>query len=160
MIKSVSVNSWLTLGANVGVIVGLFLLIAELDQNSDLVRAQIHQARSDNYESFMVDIADTEYFLPAYQKFSAAGGPQDISSLDTLDSIERERISRYYQGRLGGYDNLFFQYKQGYLDEEFYEARVVGAVVRIAPLWVELGLLERGVTPGFAAEIERIRSDN
>lgn len=40
-----NVDRWLTLGANIGVLVGLALLIVELGQNSDLVRTQIHQAR-------------------------------------------------------------------------------------------------------------------
>ena len=158
MRKSDNINRWLTLGANVGVVIGLVLLILELNQNSNLVRAQIHQARSDNYESFMVDMADTEFLLPAYEKFKAAGGPVDISALDVLDSVERERIRRYYQGRIGGYDNLYLQHKQGYLDDEFYETRIVGSVRRLYPVWLELGLLENGVTPSFVAEIERIRS--
>ena len=35
-----NVNKWLTLSANIGVVIGLILLLVELDQNSDLVRAQ------------------------------------------------------------------------------------------------------------------------
>lgn len=158
MAKTGSISSWLTLGANIGVVIGLVLLIVELNQNSDLVRAQIHQARSDSYESFMLDIADSEYLLPAYEKFKAAGGPEDVSALDVLNADERERIRRYFQGRLGGYDNLYFQYKQGYLDEEFYESRIAGSIRRQYSIWVELGLLESGSTPSFMAEIERIRS--
>ncbi len=43
--KADNVNKWLTLSANIGVVIGLVLLLIELDQNSDLLRAQIHQAR-------------------------------------------------------------------------------------------------------------------
>jgi len=50
-----NVNRWLTLGTNVGVVIGLILLLVELDQNSDLVRAQIHQARSDTQVSGLED---------------------------------------------------------------------------------------------------------
>ena len=32
--KAAKLNRWLTLGANLGVLVGIFLLIAELNQNS------------------------------------------------------------------------------------------------------------------------------
>ncbi len=42
-----NVNKWLTLSANIGVVFGLILLLVELDQNSDLLRSQIHQSRSD-----------------------------------------------------------------------------------------------------------------
>ena len=43
-----NLNKWLTLVANIGVVIGLVLLIYEIRQNSELVRAQIHQARSDS----------------------------------------------------------------------------------------------------------------
>ena len=151
-----SVNRWLTLSANVGVMIGLILLVIELNQNSSLVRAQIHQARSDNYVSNMIALADTENLLPAYEKLINAG-VLNAAALDTLDSIERARVRRYAQARLGGYDNLFYQYRLGYLDDEFYQSRVVVSIGRMTPLWEEFGLL-KGITPSFAAEIKRIKS--
>lgn len=161
MIKSDIVNRWLTLAANLGVLVGLLLLVAELNQNSELLRAQIHQARSDTYEAFVVDGADTQYFLPAWEKFRSAGGPENVAALDTLTPIELARVSRYLQGRLGGYDNLFFQYKNGYLDEEFYQTRVVQSIRDFVPIYSKLGLLRPSlITPSFLAEIERIRSSD
>ncbi|MDH3748679.1 MAG: hypothetical protein OER97_10780 [Gammaproteobacteria bacterium] len=163
--KAKKITSWVTLGANLGVLVGLILLVVELDQNSDLVRAQIHQARSDNFEAFRVSMADTEQLLPAMVKFKAAGGPRDVSAIQQLDPIERERIRRYYAARLAGYDNLHFQYKNGFLDEDFYNIRVVNPVRLLTPLWSELGLISLGsknprVTTSFAAEIERIQSSD
>lgn len=151
-----SINRWLTLSANVGVVIGLILLVVELNQNSSLVRAQIHQARSDNYVANMMQVADTEFLLPAYKKLLDAGG-LNAAALETLNSTERERVRRYAQGRLGGYDNLFYQHRLGYLDDEFYQSRVVVSIRRMTPLWEEFGLLN-GVTPGFAAEIKRIQS--
>ncbi len=156
-------NSWLTLGANIGVLIGLIILVVELDQNNDAVRAQIHQARSDNFESFMVELADTESLHPALTKFRSAGGTRDLSSLQKLDADEKARIRTYYQGRLMGYDNLHFQYKNGFVDEDFYNVRVVNTVKNLTPLWTELGLLRLGsenpyVSTSFAEEIERIVS--
>lgn len=152
-----SVNRWLTLSANVGVVIGLVLLVIELNQNSSLVRAQIHQARSDSYVSNMTTLADTDNLLPAYEKLIEAGG-FNSAALDTLNPTERARIRRYAQARLGGYDNLFYQHRLGYLDDEFYQSRVVSSIARMTPLWEEFGMLER-VTPGFAAELKRIRSE-
>ena len=74
-----SVNRWLTLSANVGVMIGLILLVIELNQNSSLVRAQIHQARSDNYVSNMIALADTENLLPAYEKLINAPTAPDAA---------------------------------------------------------------------------------
>jgi hypothetical protein len=45
-LKADAINRWLTLGANLGVLVGIFLLIAELNQNSTLMRAQIFNDRA------------------------------------------------------------------------------------------------------------------
>ena len=41
-------NRWLTLGANLGVLIGIALILVELNQNADLMRAQMTQARADN----------------------------------------------------------------------------------------------------------------
>ncbi len=160
-----NVNRWLILGANIGVLVGLALLIVELDQNSDLVRAQIHQSRSDNYESFMVGLADTEHLLPTLANFPTAGGAAHILALQELDPIERARLRLYWDGRIAGYDNLHYQYKQGFLDDDFYNIRVLGTVKFYFPLWEELGLVRLGaenprVTKSFAAEIERVLADH
>ncbi len=76
-----SVTRWLTLGANVGVLSGLILLLIELDQNSDLVRAQIHQARSDAHVLMKEDGADSEFLLPALLKFQSAGGPDNLDAM-------------------------------------------------------------------------------
>ena len=38
------VNTWLSLGANIGVVIGLMLLIIEIGQNTDMMRAQIIKA--------------------------------------------------------------------------------------------------------------------
>ena len=40
-------NQWLTLVANFGVVAGLMLLLVEINQNTEMVRAQINQSRAD-----------------------------------------------------------------------------------------------------------------
>jgi hypothetical protein len=153
-----NLNRLLTLGANFGVVIGLILLIAELNQNSELMSAQIHQARADNYVSDVMTMADSEFLLPAYKKLSDAGGITDVSALAALDETERERIRRYSQARLADYDNLFYQHRLGYLDDEYYQSRVVASLKRMTAIWEEFGLLN-GATPGLRAEIERISAD-
>ena len=39
--ESDRLTRWLTIGANVGVLIGIVLLIAELAQNRDMMRAQV-----------------------------------------------------------------------------------------------------------------------
>jgi len=151
-------NKWLSLLANIGVVIGLALLIFEIRQNSELVRAQIHQARSDAYVSARQELADSEHIIVVWQKLEAAGGPRNVSALSTLDPLETHRLYRYLQARAGDYDNLFYQHRQGYLDEEFYESRVKVSVKYFAPLWLELGVLDN-MTPSFKNEVERLTTE-
>jgi hypothetical protein len=156
-----NVNKWLTLSANIGVVFGLILLLIELDQNSDLVRAQIHQARSDAHVAMRYERADSEFLFPARQKFILAGGIEDLSAMDRLTPTEAGRVTEWIAARHQDYDNLYYQYQQGYLDEEFYKYRVEGSIREFAPWWKKLGLFESGGRrPSFDAEIKRIMSGN
>jgi hypothetical protein len=156
-----SVNKWLTLSANVGVVIGLFLLLIEIDQNSDLLRAQIHQARSDAHVRMKEDSADSEYLLPAMEKFRLAGGVKNMDAMDALTPIEAARVSLSKEAAHQDYDNLFYQYQQGYLDEEFYQYRVTPTIQELAPWWRKLDIFESsGRRPSFHAEIDRLMSVN
>jgi hypothetical protein len=53
----------------------------------------------------------------------------------------------------GDYDNLFYQYQQGNLDDEFYESGIEDSIRMLAPWWKKLDLIRR---PSFENEIERI----
>ena len=145
----------------VAIVASLGLVAFELRQNSDLVRAEIHQSRSDAHVANIMQLADTEFLLPAVDKFIAAGGFNDPSVLDQFTSDELARIKQWVRAYHQDYDNLFYQYQQGYLDEEFYRYRVETAIILFAPLWKKLGTSEGGDRrPSFDAEIQRIMSEN
>ena len=155
-----SINRWLSLGANVGVVIGLILLLVELDQNSDLVRSQIHQARSDEHVAYRMGVADSDHLLAARLKLEEAGGLNDLSSIDQVSPMEARRIKEFLTARHQDYDNLFFQYQQGYLDEEFYVYRVAQSIRLFGPWWRKLNIFESGGRrPSFQREIDRILAD-
>ena len=52
------------------------------------------------------------------------------------------------------WDNMHYQYQQGYLDHEYYEDAFKDRVVRLAPTWKALGLT--GGRRSFFAEIDRL----
>ena len=154
-----SINKWLSLSANFGVVIGLILLLIEIDQNSDLVQAQIHQARSDQHVSDRLQRANSEFLLPALEKFDAAGGFANLSALDQLTIVEAARIKELLFAMHQDYDNLFYQYQQGYLDEEFYRYRVEYPIAVLAPWWEKLDVFESvGRRPSYDAEINRIKN--
>ncbi len=156
-----SVNKWLALGANVGVVIGLILLLIELDQNSDLVKAQIHQARSDAHVWMKEESANSEFLLPAMEKFRLAGGSKNMHAMDALTPIDAARVKRSMEAAHQDYDNLFYQYQQGYLDEEYYQYRIVPTIKELAPWWRTLDIFESGGRrPSFDEEIKRLVSDS
>ncbi len=153
-----NVNKWLRLSANIGVVFGLFLLLVELDQNSDLVRAQIHQARADAAVARFENRADTEHLAALLEKFQQFGGFDNFSSTDELTPEELIRLRAFLQGRYWDSDNLFYQYQQGYLDEEYYQFVASNAIRLFSPWWDKLGIFENLGRPSFDAEIRRLRS--
>jgi len=148
-----NVNKWMTLGANMGVVVGLALLLIELDQNSDLVRAQIHQDRSDAWVANRFSRAESKVMLPVLLKFWDAGFPEDLNAMKELTPIEESRMIAVIEAYQGDYDNLFYQYQNGYLDEEFYKNLIEPSIKSIAPWWAKYDMLAR---PSFQEEVERI----
>ncbi len=111
--KADSLNRWLTLSANIGVVIGLILLLIELDQNSDLVRAQIHQARSDAHVGHRLNDVESEHWMPIMMKLREHGYPWDITSIDALTPEELFRFRNYSAARHTDLDNLHYQYQQG-----------------------------------------------
>ena len=159
MLESDRLNRWLTLGANIGVLIGIVLLLLELDQNSDLLRAQIHQARADTHVGQRLNEGESEKLTAIRMKLAKNGYSKDVTSVDVLTPEELFRFRQYIAARHTDLDNLFYQYQQGYLDEEYYQYRVVCAIRRNAPYWQKFGTFRTNSRPTFRAEIERIMRD-
>jgi hypothetical protein len=150
------VNRWLTLGANIGVLIGIILLLVELDQNRDLARAQIHQDRSDAWVASRFARADSEFVAPIMEKIYAAGYPENMKAMDDLTPVELWRMHDVFSAFAGDYDNLYFQYQQGYLDEDFYKNRIEPSIRSMAPWWEKLGITAEH---NLEKEIERMTEE-
>ena len=109
---STKLNSWLTLGANIGVILGLLLLVVEIRQNTAASRAQTAQAIIDSSRNFLVGIAMDEDFA----RIRAAGG-QDASSLSDSDAY---RFGAYSRGNWLYFQNVWIQWTLGVVDDRIW----------------------------------------
>lgn len=101
-------NKWLTLGANVGVLVGIILLIVELGQNRDMMRAQtrneIARATLD-----VLNLTATSEKLSEVVVRSNSGG--ELTPAERLMYVTRsESVFRHFE-------NVHYQYRQGLYDE-------------------------------------------
>src|SRR6202007_2475001 len=91
---------------------------------------------------------------PLITKLTHLGYPEDVSALDRLSPDERGRFRQWQIAQQTHWDNMYFQYQQGYLDEEYYRDAFRERVARLAPPWKALGIT--GGRRSFSDEIERL----
>ncbi len=150
------------LGA-IGVIVTLAYLAVQVKQNTRsmdegkrLALAQTYQMRADALQGMLVQAASSEVIGPLIVKLTELGYPADVSALDKLSSRERGVFRQWQIAQLTHWDNMFYQYQQGFLDPEYYQDEFQKRVRRLAPVWQALGLLHG--RSSFTAEVERLRN--
>ena len=105
---SEKINSWLTFGANLGVIVGLILLIIEIRQNTEMMQAQMNQSRTEAAQSEQQATYNSDYMPAIFVK------------RDTGEQLSDEQLRRYeaYMRSFSrNMDNQLWQYDQGLLGE-------------------------------------------
>ena len=148
------------LGA-VGVIVTLVYLAVQIKQNTRsmgeskrLALAQTYQMRADALQGMLVQAASSTTIGPLIVKLTEMGYPDDGTALKRLTASERGIFKQWQIAQHTHWDNMFYQYQQGFLDPEYYEDEFKVRVRRLAPTWRALGLL--GGRGSFNAEVARI----
>jgi len=125
-----------------------------MEENRRLALAQTYQMRADALQAMLVRAADSEYIGPLITKLTQQGYPEETSALERLTPEERGRFRQWQIAQQTHWDNMFYQYQQGYLEEEYYRDSFRERVARLAPTWQALG-----IAPGrrsFSDEIERL----
>jgi len=151
------------LGA-IGVIITLIYLAVQIkqnthsmDENKRLALAQTYQMRADALQGMLVEAACSETLGPLIVKLTQLGYPTDLNSLSAITPAERGIFKQWQIAQQTHWDNMFYQYQQGFIDPEYYENEFRVRVRRLAPVWQELGLL--GGRPSFRREVESIMND-
>ena len=117
--KGERLNSWLSVGANLGVVAGLVLLIIEIQQNTDMMEAQINQSRTETAISEQQAIYNSEFMPPILLK---------VQDGEQLSAEEMRRYHHYIRGFNRNMDNQLWQYRRGLLGENI--PRSVRSAVR------------------------------
>ncbi len=146
-------NRWLTLGANIGVVIGLVLLIFEIGQNTDMMRAQINQSRTDTAVSEQQAVYNSDY-LPAL--IAAADRGEQFSDEEMI------RYRTYFRAYNRNMDNQLWQYNQGFLGENIPRSIIGGSRGVIAGNSVGLELWESqkySYTDEYVAFVEEAIAD-
>ncbi len=147
------------LGA-LGVVVTLGYLAVQIRQNTNsmaagrrLALAQTYQMRADALQSMVVHAANSELGA-IIVKLTELGYPEDVGALEQLSPDDRGRFRLWQIAQQTHWDNMFYQYQQGYLDEEYYEEAFKERVARLVPTWRALGLTQGRIS--FLEEMERL----
>lgn len=114
--KSENLNKWLTLGANLGVLIGLLVVILELQQTQIVMSAEssMQRAQMSRENASMAarnDIAGIDAKLAAGQE---------------LSSEELQNATEFAVSLLRHYEVMHYQNQIGVLDEEIWENNADG----------------------------------
>ena len=127
-----NLSQWLTLGANLGVLAGIMLILLELNQNAELMRAQMIQSRTDNISSKYDAQMHSDYWPEIILKRDLANS--DVEWIESLAPIEYVRLRTYYFREYDELRNQFFQHQQGYLPDQFWDTAIRGQIGRLVRL--------------------------
>ncbi len=119
------VNRWLTLVANFGVLIGLFLLVFEIRQNSELMRSQIAMERTNSTREIFSDWANGGELAPIEVKlFEVADFPLAVGWSSLLSPEELLRYGYRMRGRSEVLKNDWYQCSLGLVEEEICRREV------------------------------------
>jgi len=135
-------TNWKGLAELIGIlaiIAGLAALVIELRQTQQAMLASTYQERAIDAIGELLIVADSEYLVAVIAQTDSA---EDREAVDALDPVNRERLRMFLHARMLDWDNEHYQYQQGYLDADFFNATTTRSVRVWAPRWRYMGLTE------------------
>ena len=138
-------TDWLTLLTNLGVVLGLVLLAYEIREANKLSTTQAYVERMDQMQQASTDFSESEFLPDIYVKIGAlVWTSNDVAGdIELLTVSERARLSSWERGVMLRMSGHYFQYKQGYIEEQTAEQVLNDARARM-PLWNALGIRIEG----------------
>lgn len=98
MMESDRLGRWLTLGANLGVVLGLLILIVEVRQNADLTRAQMESGKNDLLAQIELSLATPH---------AGAAWIKSIRSPETMSDLEIRIVESHLVALMLQWDHMF-----------------------------------------------------
>ena len=141
-------SEWLSLVANFGVVVGLFLLIAELNHSSQLAEVEAYQTRTRDIQELNLQLALSDSLAGIFVKL-------DSSGTKALTPEEFRRAQAWYAAIMRGMQGQFYQYQQGFLERESIDRTLDDIAGGIYERWVEFELLDGIENKQWLEEINR-----
>jgi hypothetical protein len=130
--KKINLGQTISILGNVGVLLGLVLVVVEIRQSNEQAAAAAYQTRIAD-----IEVAFQQYALSAdlpaiYVKLRESG-------LESLTAGEQDRVRSWEGARRTRMQGQFYQYEQGLLDESVYRVMLRAARGQ-SSLWQALGI--------------------
>jgi hypothetical protein len=139
---------WIALAANAGTIVGLLMVIMQLQQNRTLVRAQVRHELATTIVDLLNSSASNSQLASVLRR--AALGEQLTEDEQFQFRLRSNALLRYWE-------DVHYQYRQGLYDEVEYSRQkaawkaTFASSIGFVKYWSEVRSL---YSPRFAAEID------
>ena len=117
-------NRWLTLGANIGVLIGIALLMVELNQNRDMMRAQTRHDLAMGIVELQHSAAESKELAEIMRKGAVGeelSPTEDMQNRLRLNALLRYWEDVHYQFRLGLYDETEYSRHREAIRRSFQE---------------------------------------
>jgi len=105
-------NRWITLAANIGVLVGIFLLIVELQQNTESTELQAAQSYVALSHELDFRIVDDPSLIALF-----------LTPPDERTTEDIYRLDRWNFGLLRTWENGYFLHTRGVLDNDLWSGQ-------------------------------------
>lgn len=145
-------NEWLSLIANIGVLVGIVFLVLELNQNTAMMQSQTRQAMTENTIDWLLAVGGNRETASAYRS------QMILSSADEPDVVEAQMMFFVVQANFRIWENEYYQYQKGLFEnEEFAAKRTTWATPLRFDLYKDFWNRNKGnFSSGFQREIDGI----
>ena len=104
-----NLNRWLTLGANIGVLVGIAFLVVEINQNTVSTRIAARDGATQGHIEYVAHLLDSSVLASAIAKADAN---------QALSHIETTQLILFHELRWRHYERVFYQYKNGVISDQ------------------------------------------
>lgn len=157
--KLKQLNRWMALFTNIGVLIGLALLIVELNQNATLMRAEMHAMRAEAKATRQIELANAGEVSRIMFEAYSAGFPRNADALDALMPEDRFRMAGFLSGLTETVQNWHYQCQQNLLDEELCQSGYEIQAEVVITLSHAAGLDFSGNRKSFVADLRRIATE-
>lgn len=141
---------------SIAVFLTLLYLVAEIRLTRKATMAQIYQMRADAASQARVNAGASPTQAAAVYRFRNLVHEKGIEAAKAeCDDDELAQVVFYFSAQIHRVDNIHYQYKNGLVDEETYEATVVHGIRQNAAIWRHFHLLS-SQRQSFVEDIDRV----